>query len=465
MRSPKGERQTLRISEWPEPTRAWERLPAECATEERRIGESSRSGQPGRHCPALWSVPRLSEADRPARSERAGSKPSTPANVEAYMADFEGKISSVTAWNCIYKLRRAAQLLDPTADFTWLIEIEEISKLLQEPRSKLNRFVYTEQMVKAGLTLIEKARGIQDTVFKRARGIRNGLMLALLAANPTRRIKNFASLEIGKTFKKIKGRWWNSFASQSDKNEAATRRTAGRKLAEPFHRVLSRRGSTVLLGLSRRKTKRFGFRRTAPCQRGTSANSLPKLLSRRWDSYFTPFVSNSGCDDSGRCPKRHAIFCKRAAGSHESVHHRQALQMEFISQCSERLCGEERRGEERGGGEGRRKGEEERGGEGKRREEGEGGGRGRGGGEGGGEGEEGGGGQPRLQKVSRRVILGASHLRSKSPQKRTSGVFSGHFRSHEQTSFIRQTSAAATAACASSVHGLDNRVAPGRLAR
>ena len=50
----------------------------------------------------------------------------TPANVEAYMADLANReVSSVTAWNCIYKLRRAAQLLSPKTDFDWLAEIEK----------------------------------------------------------------------------------------------------------------------------------------------------------------------------------------------------------------------------------------------------------------------------------------------------------------------------------------------------
>jgi hypothetical protein len=42
----------------------------------------------------------------------------TPANVDSYLADLSGRVSSVTAWNAIYKLRMAARLLDPKSDFT-----------------------------------------------------------------------------------------------------------------------------------------------------------------------------------------------------------------------------------------------------------------------------------------------------------------------------------------------------------
>ena len=113
----------------------------------------------------------------------------------------------MAAWNCIYKLRRAAQLLSPGTDFTWLIEIEKDLELLQEPKSKFDRIVSTEQLVEAGLTLIIEAKELTYAEFKRARGIRNGLMLVLLALCPIR-LKNFATLEIGKTFKQVRGHWW-----------------------------------------------------------------------------------------------------------------------------------------------------------------------------------------------------------------------------------------------------------------
>ena len=75
-------------------------------------------------------------------------------NVEAYIADLKARVRSVTVWNCIYKLRRAARLLAPAIDFSWLAEIEKDIALVMEPRSKLDRLVFTERLVEAGLTLI-----------------------------------------------------------------------------------------------------------------------------------------------------------------------------------------------------------------------------------------------------------------------------------------------------------------------
>src|SRR5262249_61016487 len=120
---------------------------------------------------------------------------------------FTGKLNSGIGWNSILKLRRAPQLLSPTEDFTWLTEIEKDLELLQEPRSKFDRLVMTEQLVEVGLNLITEAKAVTKAPIKRARGIRNGLMCALLALCPSRK-KNFAALEIDRTIRQVKGRWW-----------------------------------------------------------------------------------------------------------------------------------------------------------------------------------------------------------------------------------------------------------------
>src|SRR5258708_28758211 len=72
---------------------------------------------------------------------RSAAAQVTLPNVEAYVADLKARVRSVTAWNCIYKLRRAAQLLAPRADFSWLAEIEKDLALVMEPRSKFDRLV------------------------------------------------------------------------------------------------------------------------------------------------------------------------------------------------------------------------------------------------------------------------------------------------------------------------------------
>ena len=131
----------------------------------------------------------------------------TPTNVAAYIDELTARVRSVTTYNCIYHLRRAAELLAPTIDFSWVAEIEKDLALVMEPRSKFDRLVLAERLVEAGLTLVVEAQELADKDFDRARGIRNGLMIALLAVCPIRP-KNFSTLEIGHTFKQVHGSWW-----------------------------------------------------------------------------------------------------------------------------------------------------------------------------------------------------------------------------------------------------------------
>ena len=141
----------------------------------------------------------------------------TSANVEAYMAELRTRVRSVTVWNNIYKLRRAAELLSPTTDFSWLAEIEKDLALVMVPISKSDRLVFAERLVEAGLTLMTEAQTFARSDFARAKGMRNGLMIALLAFCPIR-LKNFAALEIGSTFKEVHGRWWITLPSVTTKS-------------------------------------------------------------------------------------------------------------------------------------------------------------------------------------------------------------------------------------------------------
>jgi integrase len=147
----------------------------------------------------------------------------TPQNVGLYIAELKERVRSVTVWNCIYKLRMAVRLLDPKADFAWLSEIEQDLALVMEPRSKFDRVVLAERIVQAGLTLVTEAEAFARYPFKRAIGIRDGLMVALLAVCPIR-IKNYAALEVGTTFKAEQGNWWINLPYGSTKTDAADQR-------------------------------------------------------------------------------------------------------------------------------------------------------------------------------------------------------------------------------------------------
>ena len=64
------------------------------------------------------------------------------------------------------------------------------------PRRVVDR---TRRLVEAGLTLIREAEMCGKTALARAIGVRNGLLIALLAQHPIR-VKNFDALTIADTF-------------------------------------------------------------------------------------------------------------------------------------------------------------------------------------------------------------------------------------------------------------------------
>jgi site-specific recombinase XerD len=132
----------------------------------------------------------------------------TPHHIEVYVAELKQRVSSVTVYGSIHKLRRTVQLIAPDRDLRWLIEIERDLASEMQPQSKWDRIVLTEVLIEAGLTLIaegESADGL--TRLTRARLVRNGLMVALLADRPIR-LKNFAALEIGRSIVNVNGTWW-----------------------------------------------------------------------------------------------------------------------------------------------------------------------------------------------------------------------------------------------------------------
>jgi integrase len=157
--------------------------------------------------------------------------------VRDFVAELYVRVRSVTVWNSVYKLRRAAQLIAPAADFGWLIEIEKDIALTVIPRSKSDRLVLTERLVEAGLTLIQEAETFGKTPLARAAGVRNGLLIALLALHPIR-IKNFAALSIGDTFVKVGDRWWLHIPAENTKSHRIDERQVPEFVTEVVNRYV-----------------------------------------------------------------------------------------------------------------------------------------------------------------------------------------------------------------------------------
>src|SRR5208337_753792 len=169
------------------------------------VGARDRTGRPsaqrrgrrpscpchaGRSGPPLRLFYRSSHPQRSLQARGTSGWTLTPDHIKRFVEELRVRVGSVTTAQTIHKLRRAAQLLDPNRDFTWLAEIEKDFAVMMRPQSKDHRIVDPDRLFEAGLALIDEATAIPDlTPLRRARQVRNGLMVALLVLCPIR-LKN-----------------------------------------------------------------------------------------------------------------------------------------------------------------------------------------------------------------------------------------------------------------------------------
>jgi hypothetical protein len=78
------------------------------------------------------------------------------------VAELKGRVSSVTVYGSIHKLRRTVQLIAPDRELGWLIDIERNLSFEMRPRSKHERLVLTHVLIEAGLTLIAEAEAAES---------------------------------------------------------------------------------------------------------------------------------------------------------------------------------------------------------------------------------------------------------------------------------------------------------------
>ena len=96
----------------------------------------------------------------------------------------------------------------------------------------------TEVIVEAGLTLIAEAEmAAKLRKLTRARIVRNGLMLALLAHSPIR-LKNFAALEFGRSIVKVDETWWILLMVTETKEKRADERPIEDEIGEALDKYL-----------------------------------------------------------------------------------------------------------------------------------------------------------------------------------------------------------------------------------
>jgi hypothetical protein len=125
----------------------------------------------------------------------------------------------------------------------------------------------------------------------RARGVRNGLMVALLALCPIR-LKNFAALEIGHTFKEVDGSWWIALPGNLTKSRRPDERRVPALLNRSIQLYLTQ-SRRLLLGSSP-PTNALWISSTTRRQM-TAKNSAPRRPLPRQRTLGTFLISPAPC--------------------------------------------------------------------------------------------------------------------------------------------------------------------------
>src|ERR1700731_492929 len=199
----------------------------------------------------------------------------TPNNVNEFIAELQARVRSITVWNSVYKLRRAAQLIAPGGDFGWLGEIERDIALVMIPRSKADRLVLTECLVEAGLVLIKEAEMFGKTPVARAMGVRNGLLIALLALHPIR-IKNFAALAIANTFVNTDARWWLHVPADDTKSNLVDQRQVPEFITDAVDKYINTHRTVLNHGNAEQPALWI----SSPTRRQMTTKNLGTLISK-----------------------------------------------------------------------------------------------------------------------------------------------------------------------------------------
>lgn len=139
--------------------------------------------------------------------EGAAGAAVTEQNILHYLRFLELHVSSVTLAQSIYKISRVAHYLAPACDWRWLRRLVRRLEMRAKPRDKRNDVVSIKELFQLGLQLMDQAEKTSGaTDFFRALLFRDGLIVALLAADPLR-LANSTAQEIGRTIIKDGTAW------------------------------------------------------------------------------------------------------------------------------------------------------------------------------------------------------------------------------------------------------------------
>ncbi len=123
--------------------------------------------------------------------------------------------------------------------------------------------------------MIREAEMFAKPPLSRAKGVRNGLMIVLLALHPIR-IKNFAALAIANTFINVDGRWWLHIPA----DETNSNRVDQRQVPEFITHVVNKYVNTHRTVLSRGNAGEPALWVSSTTGRQMTVKNLGTLISK-----------------------------------------------------------------------------------------------------------------------------------------------------------------------------------------
>ncbi len=164
----------------------------------------------------------------------------TPEIIDAFVHALRERVGSVTRAIYVEKIRRITKILAPGRSLDWLGEIESDLRYEARPRPKHHRLVPSYRLLKLGLELINRGETSGHlTELRRARLVRDGLMIALLSLCPIR-LGNLASLRIGQQMQRMDGAWWIVLDAAETKSSRPDERPVPEILTSHIDRWLER---------------------------------------------------------------------------------------------------------------------------------------------------------------------------------------------------------------------------------
>jgi integrase/recombinase XerD len=169
--------------------------------------------------------------------------------VADYIAALSTTCAPYTQVCRIQELYDAMRVLAPGEDWQWLAEVLAALRRGAAPiRNKRLRLRRSRELVALGLRLITEAEQTEDwSAQRRAVRYRDGLMIALLAYRPMR-LRNFASIRLGRQLLKKEGWWWLTFPADEMKAKQSYDARFPRALVPALERYLDQHRPILLAG-------------------------------------------------------------------------------------------------------------------------------------------------------------------------------------------------------------------------